>query len=94
METLLSNPTGFWLGLGAFLIVLEAITMPGLGLFLAGIAALCTGLLVKAGIVDEGALGAQVAWFFGHDDVLGGGAVETASEVPHETGAQGRHRAQ
>jgi membrane protein implicated in regulation of membrane protease activity len=65
METLLSNPTGFWLGLGAFLIVLEAITMPGLGLFLAGIAALCTGLLVKAGIVDEGALGAQVAWFFG-----------------------------
>jgi membrane protein implicated in regulation of membrane protease activity len=65
METLLSHPTGFWLGLGAFLIVFEAITMPGLGLFLAGLGALCTSLLVKAGITDEGALGAQMAWFFG-----------------------------
>ncbi len=65
MEILLSHPAEFWLGLGAFLIVFEAITMPGLGVFLAGIGALCTGLLVKAGIVDEGALGAQVAWFFG-----------------------------
>lgn len=64
METLLS-PAGFWLGLGAFLIVFEAITIPGLGLFLAGIGALCTGLIVKAGIADEGALGAQAAWFFG-----------------------------
>ena len=65
METLLGHPAEFWLGLGAFLIVFEAITMPGLGVFLAGIGALCTGLLVKAGIVDEGALGAQAAWFFG-----------------------------
>lgn len=65
METLLSHPAEFWLGLGAFLIVFEAITMPGLGAFLAGIGALCTGLLVKAGIAGEGAWGAQVAWFFG-----------------------------
>ena len=65
METLLSHPAEFWLGFGAFLIVFEAITMPGLGLFLGGIGALCTGLLVKAGIADEGALSAQVAWFFG-----------------------------
>ncbi|HEY4846994.1 MAG TPA: hypothetical protein VIH87_04155 [Methylocella sp.] len=65
MDTLLNNPTYFWLGLGAFLIVFEALTMPGLGLFLAGIGALCTCLLVKSGIIDEGALGAQVAWFFG-----------------------------
>ena len=65
METLLSNPTYFWLGLGAFLFVFEELTMPGLGLFLAGIGALCTSLLVKAGTIDEGALGAQVAWFFG-----------------------------
>lgn len=65
METLLSYSAYFWLGLGAFLIVFEAITTPGLGLFLAGIGALCTGLLVKAGFVDEGALGAQVAWFLG-----------------------------
>jgi membrane protein implicated in regulation of membrane protease activity len=63
MGTLLSNPTEFWLGLGALLIVFEAITVPGLGLFLAGIGALCTSLLVKAGIAA--ALGAQVAWFFG-----------------------------
>jgi membrane protein implicated in regulation of membrane protease activity len=65
METLLSHPAEIWLGLGAFLIVFEAITMPGLGLFLGGIGALCTGLLVKAGIASEAALGAQVAWFFG-----------------------------
>ncbi|MGH6836499.1 MAG: NfeD family protein [Methylocella sp.] len=65
METLLSHSAYFWLGLGAFLIVFEAITTPGLGLFLAGIGALCTCLLVKAGIADERALGAQVAWFFG-----------------------------
>jgi membrane protein implicated in regulation of membrane protease activity len=65
METLLSHSAYFWLGLGAFLIVFEAITTPGLGLFLAGIGALCTGLLVKAGFVDEGALGAKVAWFLG-----------------------------
>lgn len=65
MGTLLSNPTEFWLGLGALLILFEAITVPGLGLFLAGIGALCTSLLVKAGIADEAAFGAQVAWFFG-----------------------------
>lgn len=66
METLLSHSAYFWLGLGAFLIVFEAITTPGLGLFLAGIGMLCTGLiLVKAGFVDEGALDAQVAWFLG-----------------------------
>jgi membrane protein implicated in regulation of membrane protease activity len=65
METLLSHPAELWLGFGAFLIVFEAVTMPGLGLFLAGIGAFCTGLLVKAGITSEGALGAQVAWFFG-----------------------------
>jgi membrane protein implicated in regulation of membrane protease activity len=66
METLLSLSADFWLGLGAFLIIFEvAITTPGLGLFLAGIGALCTGLLVKAGVVDGGALGAQVAWFLG-----------------------------
>ncbi|MGH6823725.1 MAG: NfeD family protein [Methylocella sp.] len=65
METILSHPAEFWLGIGAFLIVFEAVTMPGLGLFLGGIGALCTGLLVKAGIANEGALGAQVAWFLG-----------------------------
>jgi membrane protein implicated in regulation of membrane protease activity len=65
MEILLGHPAEFWLGLGAFLIVFEAFTMPGLGVFLAGIGALCTGLLVQAGIAGEGALGAQGAWFFG-----------------------------
>ncbi|MGH6812489.1 MAG: NfeD family protein [Methylocella sp.] len=65
METLLNHPVEFWLGFGALLIVFEAITSPGLGLFLAGIGALCTGLLVQAGIVGERALGAQVAWFLG-----------------------------
>lgn len=65
MESILSHSVNFWLGIGAFLIVFEAITIPGLGLFLAGLAALCTGLLVKSGLVGEAALGAQAAWFFG-----------------------------
>ena len=44
METLLSHSAYFWLGLGAFLIVFEAITTPGLGLFLVALALIVAAL--------------------------------------------------
>ena len=65
MEAFLHNPTNLWLSAGVLLIVFEAITSPGLGLFLAGLGAICTAILIKAGFVEEAATGAQFAWFFG-----------------------------
>jgi len=65
MEIFLSNPAFVWLAVGAFLIAFEALTAPGLGLFLAGLGAVCTGLLVESGLVGETANAVQCAFFFG-----------------------------
>ena len=65
MEIVLHHPTVFWLILGAALIIFEALTMPGIGLFLAGLGALVTGILVKAGLIEGANIIGQWAWFFG-----------------------------
>lgn len=54
-----------WLIAGSLIIAFEAFTAPGLGLFLGGLGALCTSLLIKSGIVDEASTAAQFAWCFG-----------------------------
>lgn len=64
VETLLSNPGYLWLTFGALLIVLEVATVPGLGLFLGGLGALCTGILIAAGWIDMAATALQFTAFF------------------------------
>lgn len=65
MEIFSNDSALIWLLVGAFLIILEAATSPGLGLFLAGLGALCAGILVKSHVVPASAGAAQIAWFFG-----------------------------
>lgn len=65
MEEILREPVNAWLAAGAFIIAFEAFTVPGLGLFLGGLGALCTALLIKAGVVKETSTAAQFAWCFG-----------------------------
>lgn len=65
MHEILSNPVYLWLAVGAFLVVFEAVTMPGVGLFLAGLGAIFTAVIVKAGLPGSVTLAGQFAWFFG-----------------------------
>lgn len=53
-----------WLLIGASLIILEVITAPGLGIFIAGLGAMSTALVIEAGIVAEESIVAQCAWAF------------------------------
>ena len=53
-----------WLLIGAGFIVLEVLTAPGLGIFLFGLGAMCTALVIQMGIVAEESLTAQCAWAF------------------------------
>lgn len=54
-----------WLAGGALMMAIEAFGIPGLGFLFAGLAALCVGILIEAGITDTFAYGAQTAWWFG-----------------------------
>lgn len=65
MHEVLQSPMNVWLIAGAFIVAFEAFTTPGLGLFLGGLGALCTAVLIKAGVIDEAAIAAQFAWCFG-----------------------------
>jgi len=70
---MMGDPIVVWLAVGAALVVFEAMTAPGLGLFLAGLGALCTALTIKAGVIGEEATAAQFAWFFGFTTLWAGG---------------------
>jgi membrane protein implicated in regulation of membrane protease activity len=65
MEGIFQDPVNAWLAAGALIIAFEAMTAPGLGLFLGGLGALCTALLIKGGVVGPESTGAQFAWCFG-----------------------------
>jgi len=65
MRELLHDPVNAWLFAGALIIILEAFVGSGLGLFLGGIGALCTSLVIKAEWVGSSDIGAQFAWCFG-----------------------------
>lgn len=54
-----------WLLAGAALVVLEAVTAPGVGIFLAGFGAVSTGIVTQIGLVAMENTGGQFAWFFG-----------------------------
>ncbi len=57
--------TVFWLIVGSICVALEAFGVSGVGLFFAGLAALCVAVVVKAGLVLEDAYVMQAIWFFG-----------------------------
>lgn len=58
------NIVTIWLLAGAILVAIEVFTVPGLGLFLAGLGAMSTGIVIRLGIVDTGNTAAQFCWFF------------------------------
>ncbi len=63
MDALSSHVSYIWLIAGAILIIFEAATVPGLGIFLGGLGAICTGILIEAGYIDASSSGAQFACF-------------------------------
>ncbi len=65
METLLNNQAYLWLTFGALLVLFEAVTAPGLGIFLGGLGAICTGIIIESGLVPADATPLQFACFFG-----------------------------
>lgn len=64
MQALFSNPVYTWLAFGALLIAFEAFTAPGLGIFLGGLGAIFTGILIKANIIGTDDIALQFACFF------------------------------
>lgn len=58
------TPSVLWLIAGVILCAAEVVIGPGIGLFFAGLAALCVGMLVEGGAVDAANHLAQFAWFF------------------------------
>ena len=53
-----------WLAAGAGLIAFEALTAPGLGIFLAGLGAFVTAFFLEAGWIDAAQIGTQFICFF------------------------------
>ncbi len=53
-----------WLIAGMVLLALEAFGIPGVGMVFAGLAAIVTGTLVGAGLVEESDHLAQFSWWF------------------------------
>jgi membrane protein implicated in regulation of membrane protease activity len=54
-----------WLVVGALCVALEAFGVSGVGLFFAGLAALCVAVIVESGVAAHGDFTAQLIWFFG-----------------------------
>lgn len=65
MGVILSNPVYIWLAAGALLIAFEALTAPGLGIFLGGLGAITTGIFIEAGYIAPDEATMQFASFFG-----------------------------
>lgn len=64
MEWILANPALAWFLFGAALITIEVLTVPGIGLFLAGLGADGTAILIQSGLLSETAFALQFAAFF------------------------------
>ena len=64
MQDFVHDPSGLWLLCGAILIAFEALTAPGLGIFLAGLGAICTGIVTKSGLIAEADTVLQFVAFF------------------------------
>lgn len=64
MQYILMNAAYIWLFFGGFLIALEAMTVPGMGLFLAGLGALATGIMIGLGLLESHHLILQCISFF------------------------------
>lgn len=64
MQELMGDPVYVWLVFGAALILFEAFTAPGLGLFLVGLGALCTGIVIESGLLADSATALQFVSFF------------------------------
>jgi membrane protein implicated in regulation of membrane protease activity len=59
-----ADPALAWFLFGATLITIEALTVPGIGLFLAGLGADATALIVQSGLIGKAAFTAQLTAFF------------------------------
>ena len=57
----LANPSYLWLIAGVILVALEAFGVSGVGLFFAGLAAICVGVLVEVGAFARDAYLLQIA---------------------------------
>jgi len=64
MQEIITNPVYIWLLLGIFLIAAEAMTAPGMGIFLAGLGALATAIILRFDLVDAANLTWQCISFF------------------------------
>lgn len=60
----------WWLIVGAVMLSIEVFAMPTFVLFFAGLAAICVGVMVGTGMLDELNYLIQWAWFFGLTAVL------------------------
>lgn len=62
---ILQNLTVIWLVAGGILILIESLTMPGIGFLYAGLAAISVGGLLSLDYIDQTDVVAQLSWFFG-----------------------------
>lgn len=58
------SPSIYWLIAGAFLLALEALGLPGIGLLFVGLGAIGTAVAIEAGIADAQDYISQAAAFF------------------------------
>jgi membrane protein implicated in regulation of membrane protease activity len=59
------TPSILWLIAGIALCGAEALIGPGVGIVVAGLAAMCVGLILEMGLAAMDAYAVQAAWFFG-----------------------------
>lgn len=60
------HPEMIWMGLGAFLLILEVSAIPGIGMLFGGLAGLTLGGLIAFGAISRDiSFYLQLAWFFG-----------------------------
>jgi len=64
MQWLFDNPSLSWLAFGIVLIGFEAITVPGIGIFLAGLGAIVTAIVIEVGLVNPLSSLWQLSCFF------------------------------
>lgn len=64
------EPAQIWLIVGAVMLAIEALGVPGIGFLFAGLAAVFTGLLVHLGVLDAANSGVQIAVFFSATTLL------------------------
>lgn len=68
---LFENSDVYWLLLGAALMAIEVIFIPGVGFLFAGLGAITIGIAIARGWIEYADLTAQLGWFFAATTVWG-----------------------